>query len=569
MPTVPSSQGPSVSPSARPSLRTSPEVFGGGAAAAPIDTRAIADAAYRIGQDERNKANQIAVLDAGSRLTALETALLHDPGHGALNTRGKQAFDVHDRVTAQWGTHVGEIESTLSNDDQRLAFRRMVDARAASLDEQLQRHVAGERRTYDNQATEAYLQTEAAAGLSSYADEARVQASIENRAAALAGYGERNGVAPERIAQQSAAMRSQTRAAVVERFLATGDDLTAKAYYDAHKDDILGADAVQLDKSLEEGSARGESQKQADAILTKATTLTDAVRAAREIKDPRVRDLTESRVRQDFTERQQAARAQGEADFQNATNIVGQTKTVTRVPPKLWSTFTVAERESLTRYAEHLQEGRKPETDWSTYYSLRTLATTEGTRARFLSRNLMVDRPLLADAQFKELVDLQGSMRAGDGKAESKLDSFRTKDDIVTSTLRAIGLGVSDKTKDRQRDASVIDVIRRSVDYQVEQAQERTGKPVARADVQKIVDEIVTQHVVSTPGRLFGRNDSEKRLYELAPNDSLVLSIKDVPRGDRTALEQQLRAQRLPVTDAAIVDAYRRYLSSLVRRGPR
>jgi hypothetical protein len=120
-----------------------------------------------------------------------------------------------------------------------------------------------------------------------------------------------------------------THVGVIDRLLANDQDLAAKQYYDAHKADVTGAATIAVERALEEGSTRGESQRQADTITAKAATLGDALTQVRAIADPKVRDATEERVRKFFSEKAENLRQQRDAGMQRATNLVEQSTTST------------------------------------------------------------------------------------------------------------------------------------------------------------------------------------------------------------------------------------------------
>lgn len=567
MPVVPSSNGQQVGPAPLPGLRVNVETFGGGPAATPVDLSGIARVATNIYRDEKQKADQIAVDGGQADLSGWETDALHNADTGALNMHGEQAFSLPEQVAESFQQRAADIRSRLTNDTQRAQFDRIAAAHWDSINGQVQTHVANERKAYDGQQSNALINNESAAAIANYDDPARVSAALGNTVGAIERYGQRNGLSPDVVQEQKDAATTRIHLGVISRLIANDQFDAAKQWHDQFTSEITGPGAIEADKAVKLGSARGESQQQADAILQSAATLTDAVQRARAITDPEVRDMTEARVRSDFAEKQKADRDDEEQRMLRATNIVEQTHNAQRVPPSDWLKLPLQAREALDSYASQLQGGGKVETDWSTYYSLQSMATNDATRPTFINRNLMIDRPRLADAQFSKLVDLQGELRGNDQKAQDKLSGIRTREQIVDGAVHAIGLGENPKRKGQ--DAPLIDTIKRSVDVQVEQEEARTGKPASSADVQQIVDDIVTQHVVQSPGRWWGTNTTTKRLYEVQPEDQLILSPKDIPTTERRALTASMRARGLPVTDESLVKQYRDYLNSLVRRGPR
>lgn len=570
MPTVPAPRqtvGLEPLPGARVAVDAPIEAFGGGVANPRLDLSPLEAQAHDIFTEAKRNADETAVVAAASKASDLETQL-------TIQTRqrlGQDAFSAPEQVTEDWEKSTQEIEAGLTNDTQRAAFARVKASHWNQLNSAVQGHVADQRQKYDAQVTDDAISSERNAAIVNFDNPGRVALSIANQTAAIAGHLRKiyNGQIPEGLLEKATlAASSATQTDVIERMLANGQDLAARTYYKAVKDQISGQDATKVEKALEVGSKRGESQRQADKILAMPDLDEQgAVAKAREITDPDVRDGTEERIRREFTERAQQQRAERDATFQRASDQLERARgDVNKISPSDWAGLTLAERSSLRAYGKTLTEGVPVKTDLGTYYSLRTMAVTPETKDKFLKHNLMIDRPYLSDGDFKQLVDLQADLKKGDQASEEKLHAIRTNDQIVTDALEGVGLGVV--ASKREKDKPIIDTIRRSVDAAVLQEQARTGKPVKSADVQRITDEILTQHVVSTPGWLFGTNEANKRLYEMGPDDQLVLTVKDIPKADRDALAARLKKAGLPVTDESLVSHYKAYLGGRIKRGP-
>lgn len=142
MPVVPTSGGPSVGPAPFRPPQTSIDTFGGGTAGTPIDNSGLARAAANIYRDEKQKADESMLVNAGGELTQFEVDRLHNPQNGALNQHGQNAFGLPDEVRADYEKKTADIESRLTNDNQKIAFRRLATSHWASVDQQVQQHVA-------------------------------------------------------------------------------------------------------------------------------------------------------------------------------------------------------------------------------------------------------------------------------------------------------------------------------------------------------------------------------------------------------------------------------------------
>lgn len=517
----------------------------------------VADAVGRIQDDERRKADQIAVLEADKQATAAETQLLYGDG-GVLTKRGKEAFATPEAALGAFDSKVAEISQGLTNRDQQMAFRRAAQVRRDNIDRTVQRHVAGERQAYDNEQTEGFLVNETNAAIAAAGDQQRVQMGLDRTTAALIDYGTRNGKSPEWVQQQVAERQGKIHTGVIDRFLAAQQDLTAKAYYDEHKDQIPGSERVRLERALEIGSVRGESQRQADAIVRDNKDLKGALEAARQIKDPHVRDETTTRIKDYFATLKQADELRRDDAYrQAATSLEQNGGDLDRVSPGTLALIDdPARRHALETRSRQIRQGVEPVTNYERYYDLMNLASSDGTRAQFTKTDLMQYRHELSDADFKHMVSVQSQLRQGK-QIDEALEGYRTKKQIVDSALTAAGIDATPKqgTSDSQR----VYAFQKAVDDRILDLQTRTGKKATTEEVQGIVDDLLIK------GKVDGTWFSRKRVYELGPGEDLVLKPSDVPAAERVKIEAALRSQRLPVTDQSVLDLYR---AKIMRKKP-
>lgn len=452
MPIIP--RVPSVSPGALPGVRLSPaapiEAFGGGIAAqrgAPDLSGAlaasdrIANEQQRIRLEEKARADQIAVTDAGRQLSEYQTHALYDPEKGALNQLGKNAFGVPTTLRGEFGDVTNVIRNGLGNDDQKAAFDRMVANTWSVMNEQVQHHVAAQRQRYDNETTAGFVANKQNEALQAWNDPDAVDNAIAFQRAALLDHAKRNGI-PDEAAQESIAKAtSATRASVVEAMLNNDQDLTAAKYFQEHQADFVGNDLLQTGRQVEAGSLRGESQRRADAIAQTTTTLADGLKAVQSIDDPRLRDAVEERVRRHFADavsdqrqRSDVARTQlGQLLEQNGGNV---DRLKTR--PEWLFDLDDTDRSALERRAELI---RHPEmhqqSNLSVYTHLTNMAwLNDGTQQQFVNLNLGQYRDQLSYEDYKHFLNLQLSIRRGDFKAEESADRSQHRKD-ETAVIKA------------------------------------------------------------------------------------------------------------------------------------
>lgn len=356
-------------PGARVSPDSSLEAFGGGphlAAQATIITEMQATA--------KKQADEIAVMEADRKLSEFENQVLYDPKSGALNRMGKDAFGAPQQVSESFKETSDKIAGSLANDEQKIAFQKFRNQRAYDLDKQVQRHVSVEMRKFDDEATNAYVSNEREAASLNYTDPDRIDMAIARQAGAIQAFGKRNGMPAEWVAQKVKATTGATYALVVDRMLANQQDVLAKTYFDDHQKEIDAKDTLRLEKELKVGNMRGESQRQSDTILATTKDLGSALKEARAIKDPAIRDATEERVNKFYVEQQHILKQQQDKTFLEATNVIEKSRDVRAIPPAQWLSMSLEQRNALESRAKHLTSGTEPTLNmdkWMQFLDLR------------------------------------------------------------------------------------------------------------------------------------------------------------------------------------------------------
>ncbi len=516
----------------------------------------------QIYADEILKQDQIAVMEADRKLSDWEQKRLYDPKDGALAKRGKDAFGLGDVVSQDFEKASGEIRSSLTTERQRQAFDRQSETRRRDIGGTINKHTFGEVRKFDDTETENYLlnSRQAAVKAASTGDLARVGTEVDRQIASVTDYANRNGLGTEYIKQKTAQAKSDTHVGVVESLLAAGNDQLAKEYADKVKPEIAGDDIAKVDKWLKEGTTRGESQRQADTIMASTKSRDEAMNEAIKIKDPTIRDAVEDRVNRYYSIKKQAENENKEKIMTDAANIIDRTGSTNSISPSVWTSLSVTERTSLEQYAKRKAKGDAEKTDWATYYELMSLGSSQDTREAFARTNLLEYKHKLGNTEFKQLTDLQASIRKGDGKADEKLDGFRTNQQIVDDTLRQAGL---DPTPKSSSDNKSVASFRRAVDGAVAAEERRKGKKLTNDEVQSIADNLVIKGKVPGSGWIW---DTEKRAFELSEGESLVVKPKDIPVVERRKIEAALRKHNRQVTDQSVLDLYNLKLQTLRTR---
>lgn len=310
--------------------------------------------------------------------------------------------------------------------------------------------------------------------------------------------------------------------------------------------DILPPDrrAALLEAAKKESrdlTVRRESQTREDAIVDKhGDNWMAALKAARDIEDPEVRDSTVSRIKVRQAEAKQAELEYQDSLSEEALAFINGGGKFADLPLNIKNGLKPSTLNSLRSYAEQQAGGGVRRTDPQALIELSELSADDP--QKFGELNMLQYRDKLSDSDFEEFVDLQRKIRTGslDGKATGFMTLNQVRDerlkDIFGSSQPTANEGGNTSTK-RRRFVTMYESRLRAF-------REETGKRPGADDARKILDDMTAEVAID-----WGR---DKKVYELGEGD-----IPGVPEADRNEIIRELQRRGHPITDQAIIDLYR------------
>lgn len=554
MPQVPRIDGPQVRQEAISNFKVrgaaSVENFGGGAG-----NRAITEATQGLGrvvddiyQKEKNKADDLATQEAYAKLVKKKNDLVYNPETGLMNRKGKDAFGAVDDGAKSFDSFADEIENGLSSAEQKAMFRNIRLREKTELDGSLQRHVFGEARAYDEETTNSSLSAAREDAVLNYLTPGKIEESIRTQQAIAMSHADRQGMGEDWIKLKNQEVASNTHAAVIERMMNTGNDLAAQKYFETNKGSFTAKDVSRLEAVMEEGSLRGESQRQSDLIMKQGLGMSGAMKAAKEIENPKLRDEVVRRLQGEFAIKDAMDRDREEKMFLDATNIIEKTGRFEDIPASRVAQMPLSMRSQLKNYAQQKQQGVEIEPNSQAYYDLKTMAAMPETRNEFLKANLLQYKGKIRETELKEMIDIQSDARNGGGKGMAQLDGFLTDMQTVNGVLAEISV---------KPDSDEAKKFYAMLDKQVAQVQMSTGKKVTNEELRKMANVLGTE-VVTDKGWLW---DSSKRVFELEEADEIQeVDISAVPPEEKKKIKEAIARNGGAATDSAVVDLYKRNL---------
>jgi hypothetical protein len=525
----------------------------------------LGEAVSKVADEAKQKADQVVVLGADDKLSKYETELLHAPKTGALNQLGENALALPDQVKGQWDKKVEEVGKDLQNDTQRLAFQRTAQARYNDIDKNVQVHVSTQVKKLDDATTDSYIKNEqsaaAAAADPKVFDAQRIGVSIERQQAALTDYAARNGMPADEVKAKMEDITSKTHGLVVQKLLANEADIQAKNYYDAVKDQVSGTDQIQLDKALEEGTLRGESQRKSDAILSSAKDQLDALSQTKSITDPRLRDETERRVVQFYNE-QKAAEKEVQSDlYLKAANVVDSSPGKTArdaIDPVTYSKLDLSQREALDARSNNVPNDNKK---WLDFLELNSDQIGGLSRADFeVNYWSKFDKPHRERAETQWNAAQEAKLK---GIQDPKLTSTLTFKDRIDETLRAIGVVDPATEKSKFSAHEVLEYARfeqaASSALEHYELNDLGGKRHATQDeMQKIIDGLAMKKV--TINNWFSSPEKPAVVVKDDEAAKAYVPIQKIPQGDQNQIGNLMRNKQTKVTTDKMQRAYAAYL---------
>lgn len=303
--------------------------------------------------------------------------------------------------------------------------------------------------------------------------------------------------------------------------------------------------AALLDASKRENrdlAVRRESQAQEDAIVAKFGTGSAALKAAREIDDPEVRDSTVSRIKARDAEVKAAEIERREALGEEALAFLNDGGKFADLPLRIKNGLKPSALNSLRSYAEQRMGPRR--TDPETLVELSRLSGDDP--QKFGELDMLSYRDKLSDGDFEEFVDLQRKIRAGnlDGKATG----FMTLNQVRDERLRDLFGSAMPTAKESPKASAARRKFVQQYETRLKAVRDQTGKAAGVDDARQILDDM-TADVGINRAYWF---DTSKPAYELTDED-----VPDVPEADRNEIISELRKRGRPVTNQAIIDLYR------------
>lgn len=210
--------------------------------------------------------------------------------------------------------------------------------------------------------------------------------------------------------------------------------------------------------------------------------------------------IASAEVRMEKQRKVQLARA-----HVDALNTIEENGGLSGIDAATWFQFDDSQRKSLIDYGNAIASGKYIATDYTgTYYPLVAMANDPAQKQQFAQMDLGEHRMKLGNAEFKELVRLQGDINEGKGQDNPAFQSILTDKQAVDNALKNL-IGKASQAKYSDDDREFANAFYRVWDEEMRVwLQNNPGnKKVPPAERDKIIDKL-TEKSFTRVETLFG-----------------------------------------------------------------
>ncbi|MHB1098090.1 MAG: hypothetical protein ACYCZR_00920 [Burkholderiales bacterium] len=548
--------------------------------------------ASRVGlalyEQEIRAADHAAVMEAETIAGDSELTILSN----MQTLQGKDAVTARELVDTQFKTVEDELTKGLSNDRQRGMLQSILRSRRQSLNRAALAHATSETEkyealTYGNNVSQAVNLARAHAG-----DPLRLASEKDLIAQKVEIVAQRRGWDQDAHDGELTNIYSKMNTAAIVGMLERGNDLDAKRFYaelqgteqkrtrvDASGQTLTlparmqftAQDRETVEKSLFEGSTRGEAHRQTLKILGEIGMDTpeqrrQALNMADAMGDDKVGELVRQKLEHRFAQEDKRKQEGYQQTFGNATKLIDeqwkQVPTASAremVPAHVWADLSVQDRHTLNTYVGQLRDPGKKVTDIPTWAMLNEMK--DDALAKVPSSK-MLDYLTKLDKSNGDtlLIRWNGAINAKDRKQKDlKYEEFLTNKQLLDNAMELTGY--FDLTIPRSKWPLEHQQLENRVQKLVDQALSQIPKDAPREKkeqaIQAVVDAQVKAKVKVDKGLFsFEQERAVGEFDDFKDAASIRVPLKEIPVGELDLIKGLLRRAEKKLDNGKIERIY-------------
>lgn len=232
----------------------------------------------KIVQDEQDKADHAALLDADNQLTQWQNDAFYNQENGIYTKKGKNAFGVAGQTIQSFDEFQQQIGANLTTDRQRQKFAEMVMNRKNQMTVDLDRYEYAEQQRYKNDVDQSAIALSQDSAALNFSDPSKVGMYRDKALAVVQAQAERLGWSPEETQLQMLGTSSKLLTGVIGR-MAEQNPHAAKQYLEQSRSGITADDQLRIGNAIDREIKQREieaRQMQAIARAELSTRVADA-----------------------------------------------------------------------------------------------------------------------------------------------------------------------------------------------------------------------------------------------------------------------------------------------------
>lgn len=488
--------------------------------------------------------DELRVEDAYNKLREKQTDLMMNPTTGFFSKKAADAAapDFISKYSSDFDKAIDEVAGGLPSNRQKDLFRRRAKMAKSEYDDSLMRHVLRETDQYRDNVYKGAISTETNVAALNWNDPAKVKDSIGRIAANTATWADRNGITGDALMAAQMDNLAAVHSAVVNAALDNGDVEYAAKYIDQNRNTIRADRLVDLEGKISTETDLRASARIADDVMAsfgrRMPTETEIRQKVREIAGDNVdvRDAATSEALAQLGSMQRDRRQREDDVLSSAyRQLEANGGNYAALPSSLRAAIPGDKLGTVRSFADSLRSGKKVETDWDTYYKLRT-------NPKLLAQtNLIALKPTLDEPEFRELTALQARANEQPDAAQTEVQTTKQRMD-----MRLAEMGINPNPKPGMLAAKRVAKAWSTLDANIVTREQSIGRKLTPEERNAEIDRLFANAEVR--GSLFGTN--AVALFELEPGAEIV--TVEVPDFDRRQIERALRAAGRPVTEEEV-----------------
>ena len=558
MPKVPTLQPGSVSTQRLQDIQVPTQApvgaFGGGPALENNINQSLqlGQVAKRVIQEEKQRADDIVTTNYHTKAMKLKNDLkFGEKGYTKLKGEDVVNSDFVQNYQDAWNKGTQELDKMLKNSEQRLFASRIKGQLGNEHMRGLQNHFAVETSAYE---IDSKLQN-----IEVMIEDARRNPTNDKindfKEKTLAHYIdiERiNGRGEDWIKNQYDKKISDFHVGRLNDLLSSKAHDVANEYFKDNKSEILSDDRRRMRELVEQGNIKSEGYKRGKDLFDKGVNLSALQSELDKIKNDDVRDETKKQYLDRFNLQQAAEKEAIENNYRSSYNKAISAKSMDVLSVQELSLLNDSQRKNIEKEVERVKQGIPIETNWSFYSNLRSEAVNNPNK--FLSRSEIDIRTKLADAEYKQYLNIRDDLQKG-GNGDLG-DGFLSKNQIFEiSAVRDFKLSKGSKQYDE---------LRREVDRREKNLANTLKRDVNDDEFQGILDRLRTNvesdednfNLGFLDNLFFAYGLERRKLKDLKVGASFRVRFKDIPQREQIRIGRVLIRQNIQPTEELIEQVF-------------